>query len=76
MKAIYWGTRGSLACPGPDTQRYGGNTSCVEVIGREGTVLVLDAGTGIRRLGTSGSAPAGIRWRVLNCWSPTSISGT
>src|SRR5437868_12550587 len=30
--------------------RYGGNTSCVGVIGREGTVLVLDAGTGIRRL--------------------------
>jgi ribonuclease BN (tRNA processing enzyme) len=46
-----WGTRGSLASPGPETMRYGGNTSCVEVRGEEGTALVLDAGTGIRRLG-------------------------
>jgi len=45
-----WGTRGSLATPDPEMARYGGNTSCVGVIGREGTVLVLDAGTGIRRL--------------------------
>ena len=39
-----------MASPGPDTARYGGNTSCVEVKGDEGTVLVLDAGTGLRRL--------------------------
>jgi len=45
-----WGTRGSLATPDPEMARYGGNTSCVGVIGREGSVLVLDAGTGIRRL--------------------------
>lgn len=51
MKITLWGTRGSLASPGPDTARYGGNTSCVEVRGDDGTVLVLDAGTGIRRLG-------------------------
>ncbi len=51
MKATLWGTRGSLASPGPDTIRYGGNTSCVSVEGREGTLLVLDAGTGIRGLG-------------------------
>jgi phosphoribosyl 1,2-cyclic phosphodiesterase len=50
MRVTLWGTRGSLATPGPETARYGGNTSCVEVRGREGTVLVLDAGTGIRRL--------------------------
>ena len=50
MRATLWGTRGSLATPGPETSRYGGNTSCVGVRGREGTVLVLDAGTGIRRL--------------------------
>ena len=50
MKIRFWGTRGSLATPGPDTIRYGGNTSCVEV--REGdTLLILDAGTGIRPLG-------------------------
>jgi len=46
-----WGTRGSVAAPGADTARYGGNTSCVEVRGPHGTVLVLDAGTGIRPLG-------------------------
>src|SRR5262249_28071741 len=51
MRVTLWGTRGSLASPGPDTARYGGNTSCVEVEGADGTVLVLDAGTGIRRLG-------------------------
>ena len=50
MRVTLWGTRGSLATPGPETARYGGNTSCVGVRGREGTVLVLDAGTGIRRL--------------------------
>lgn len=48
-----WGTRGSIAAAGPDTTRYGGNTSCVEVRGDDGTVIVLDAGTGIRRLGAS-----------------------
>lgn len=51
MKATLWGTRGSLASPGPHTIRYGGNTSCVSIEGRDGTVLVLDAGTGIRSLG-------------------------
>jgi len=40
-----------VASPGPDTVRYGGNTSCVSVEGREGTLVVLDAGTGIRVLG-------------------------
>lgn len=51
MKVTFWGTRGSLASPGADTARYGGNTSCVSVQGKEGTLLVLDAGTGIRSLG-------------------------
>jgi len=50
VRVALWGTRGSLPTPGPDTSRYGGNTSCVAVHGREGTVLVLDAGTGIRRM--------------------------
>jgi phosphoribosyl 1,2-cyclic phosphodiesterase len=48
-----WGCRGSLATPGPDTVTYGGNTSCVEVELADGTLIVLDAGTGIRRLGTA-----------------------
>jgi phosphoribosyl 1,2-cyclic phosphodiesterase len=53
MKVTLWGTRGSLATPGEGTARYGGNTSCVQVEGPGGTLLVLDAGTGIRPLGES-----------------------
>jgi phosphoribosyl 1,2-cyclic phosphodiesterase len=51
MELRVWGCRGSLASPGPETVRCGGNTSCVEVILADGTVLVLDAGTGARALG-------------------------
>lgn len=51
MRVKVWGCRGSLAAPGRDTVRYGGNTSCVEVRLDDGTVLALDAGTGIRPLG-------------------------
>jgi phosphoribosyl 1,2-cyclic phosphodiesterase len=51
MQARVWGCRGSVAAPGPETIRYGGNTSCVEVRLDDGAVLVLDAGTGIRALG-------------------------
>jgi phosphoribosyl 1,2-cyclic phosphodiesterase len=51
MRVRVWGCRGSVAAPGPDTIRYGGNTSCVEVRLESGHVLVLDAGTGMRPLG-------------------------
>jgi phosphoribosyl 1,2-cyclic phosphodiesterase len=50
MRLTLFGTRGSLPAPGPETARHGGNTPSVEVRGDDGTVLVLDAGTGIRRL--------------------------
>ncbi|HZS33743.1 MAG TPA: MBL fold metallo-hydrolase [Methylomirabilota bacterium] len=53
MRVTLWGTRGSLAAAGPETVRYGGNTACVEVRAAGGGVLVLDAGTGVRRLGTT-----------------------
>jgi phosphoribosyl 1,2-cyclic phosphodiesterase len=53
MRVTLWGTRGSQATPGPDTVRYGGNTSCVEVRAADGSLVVLDAGTGIRRLGAT-----------------------
>ena len=46
----FWGVRGSIAAPGPETVRYGGNTPCC-MIEHEGTSLILDAGTGIRSLG-------------------------
>src|SRR5262249_21345388 len=49
----FWGTRGSLAKPGPSTIRYGGNTSCVEVRAADGTLIILDCGTGAHDLGRS-----------------------
>lgn len=59
MRARIWGCRGSLATPGPDTVRYGGNTSCIELVLSDGSLLILDAGTGIRPLGLvlDGSSP-------------------
>jgi phosphoribosyl 1,2-cyclic phosphodiesterase len=51
MIATIRGARGSVATPGPATVRYGGNTSCVELLLADGTKVVLDAGTGIRELG-------------------------
>ena len=51
MRVKLWGTRGSVPSPGPETIRYGGNTSCVQVTLSDGTMLALDAGTGIRSLG-------------------------
>jgi phosphoribosyl 1,2-cyclic phosphodiesterase len=51
VKVTLWGTRGSLPSAGPETVGYGGNTSCVEVRAADGSVLILDAGSGIRRLG-------------------------
>lgn len=65
MKVRIWGCRGSVASPGPDTMRYGGNTSCVEVRGEQGEALVLDAGTGMRPLGVQMSQDGIKRIHVL-----------
>ena len=53
IEATCWGTRGSIASPGPDTVRFGGNTPCLEVRIRDGRRFIFDAGTGIRPLGVS-----------------------
>ena len=53
MRVHFWGTRGSVPAPGPATTRFGGNTSCVEVVAADGTCVVLDCGTGARELGLS-----------------------
>ncbi len=50
VRINFWGTRGSIAVPGPETLRYGGNTTCVE-LRADGEIIVLDAGSGIRPLG-------------------------
>jgi phosphoribosyl 1,2-cyclic phosphodiesterase len=51
MEVRFWGTRGSIATPGPETVRFGGNTSCVEVVSKAGRRFILDCGTGARLLG-------------------------
>jgi phosphoribosyl 1,2-cyclic phosphodiesterase len=51
MQVTFWGVRGSIPAPGPDFNRYGGNTPCVSVRTREGALLILDAGTGLNVLG-------------------------
>ncbi|MBI5107707.1 MAG: MBL fold metallo-hydrolase [Rhodocyclales bacterium] len=47
MKVRFWGVRGSIASPGPQTLRFGGNTTCIEVRSDAGALIILDAGTGI-----------------------------
>ena len=52
MRIRFWGTRGSIATPGPGTNHYGGNTSCVELTTASGDLLIFDCGTGAHRLAT------------------------
>src|ERR671918_1401102 len=51
MRVKVWGARGSVPAPGPEMNRYGGNTSCVQLTLSDESTLILDAGTGIRSLG-------------------------
>jgi phosphoribosyl 1,2-cyclic phosphodiesterase len=51
MRFTFWGTRGSIAVPGQDTLRFGGNTTCLQVTPSSGLPVIVDAGTGIRSLG-------------------------
>lgn len=52
MKIKFWGVRGSIPCPGPQTVKYGGNTPCIELRFEElGRQIIIDAGSGIRELG-------------------------
>jgi phosphoribosyl 1,2-cyclic phosphodiesterase len=51
MKVKFWGVRGSIPTPGPDTVKYGGNTTCIEVRLDDGRIIIIGAGSGIRALG-------------------------
>jgi phosphoribosyl 1,2-cyclic phosphodiesterase len=51
LRAVFWGTRGSVPAPEQEMMGFGGNTSCVEVQTADGRSLIFDGGTGIRRLG-------------------------
>lgn len=53
MNIKVWGCRGSISVPGPQTVKYGGNTTCYEIKSDSGERLIIDAGTGIRELGNS-----------------------
>lgn len=54
MKVKFWGVRGSIPCPGPTTQKYGGNGACIELrVGKKQRIVIIDAGSGIRELGNS-----------------------
>src|SRR5688500_4243015 len=50
-EVTFWGTRGSIPTPGPQTARYGGNTPCISVSSSDGRLVMLDAGSGLRPLG-------------------------
>lgn len=50
MTLTYWGTRGTLPVPGPDSLRYGGNTSCISIETEGEPLLIFDAGSGIKKL--------------------------
>jgi phosphoribosyl 1,2-cyclic phosphodiesterase len=65
MHARVWGCRGSIAAPGADTVKYGGNTSCVEMRLASGHALVLDAGTGMRPLGVVMQADMPVELHIL-----------
>lgn len=60
----FWGVRGSVPTPGPDTVRYGGNTSCVEVL-CGGRRVIIDGGTGLRVLGRAMAAEGQVQADIL-----------
>ena len=53
MRLTFWGVRGSIPAPGPETNRYGGNTSCVSITTASGGLVIIDMGTGLMHLGNS-----------------------
>jgi phosphoribosyl 1,2-cyclic phosphodiesterase len=64
VRVTLWGVRGSIPVPNPAAAGFGGNTSCVQVTGEDGSELILDAGTGIRGLGEV-IAPGARRLHIL-----------
>jgi phosphoribosyl 1,2-cyclic phosphodiesterase len=53
VRIRFWGVRGSIPAPGPETNRYGGNTSCVSVTTAGGALVIIDMGTGLMHLGNA-----------------------
>jgi CheY-like chemotaxis protein/phosphoribosyl 1,2-cyclic phosphodiesterase len=65
MRVRFWGTRGSIATPGPGTVRFGGNTSCVQVTTNAGASFIFDCGTGACALGKALAAAAPVSATIL-----------
>lgn len=65
MKLKFWGVRGSIPAPGPNTQHYGGNTTCLELRSDAGELIILDAGTGIFPLAQSLMAQQPIKANIF-----------
>jgi CheY-like chemotaxis protein/phosphoribosyl 1,2-cyclic phosphodiesterase len=65
VRVKFWGTRGSIPVPGAETVRYGGNTPCVEVRTDDGTLIVLDCGTGARKLALQLAPTGPVRVHLL-----------
>jgi phosphoribosyl 1,2-cyclic phosphodiesterase len=53
MELNFWGVRGSIPTPAPENLGYGGNTTCLELRLADGAIVVIDGGTGARKLGLS-----------------------
>src|SRR6185312_3353841 len=53
VKITFWGVRGSVPAPGPETNRYGGNTSCVSIQTADDKLIIIDMGTGLMHLGNA-----------------------
>ncbi len=51
MKIKCWGSRGSIPVSGKEYIKYGGDTTCIEIRTKSDDIIIVDAGTGIRRLG-------------------------
>jgi len=58
MKIKCWGSRGSIAVAGSEYSKFGGETTCIQVIAKSGENVIIDAGTGIRKLGIDLDAKA------------------
>jgi len=67
MRIRFWGVRGTIPTPGPDTVRLGGNTACIDILTTDQQLIIIDAGSGIRRLGMAieEECPEQIRGTIL-----------
>jgi phosphoribosyl 1,2-cyclic phosphodiesterase len=67
MRIRFWGVRGTIPTPGPDTVRLGGNTACIDILTTDQQLIIIDAGSGIRRLGMTieEECPEQIRGTIL-----------